>query len=208
MAQFTQLALYTPNKISLDIKHLHDYKQYNCCQLCLKKTGGGRSSRFGMVIVMEQSTGVNLGGGTLESTFLSTEAPELVQLARATLWLLIYRADARDGVRGCLTPNDCYTEWSSPSLVRQRMPLHPSPGSHILMSHWPLWPAQLLYSWLRYPVHTSHIGCTNFRNALFGGTPALGDYRADGQSLLDPSASSPKVEPAFAAFGWHGPHLQ
>lgn len=53
-------------------------------------------------------------------------------------------------------PNGCYRKWSSPSSVRQRMPLHPSQGSHILMSHWPLWPAGLFYSWLRCPGHVSH----------------------------------------------------
>ena len=45
------------------------------------------------------------------------------------------------------------------------------------------------------------VGCTAFRNAFFGGTPASLDGGTDGPSLLDPGASSPKAGPASAACG-------
>lgn len=146
-----------------------------------------------MVIVLEQSTGTQLGK-SLPASRPSSPQRLLGQCSWHGLPCdSLFTGKMQEmGSEVAWPPNGCYRKQSSPFSVRQRIPLHPSQGSHILMSHWPLWPAGLFYSWLRYPGDTSHTSCTHFRNAFFGGTPALGDYRADGQSLLDPWLLAPK----------------
>lgn len=65
---------------------------------------GMRSYRFVMVIVMEQSTGSQLGRGPSPWDLPVHRGPWIGTADRRYLQFLIYREDAGDGVRGCLTP--------------------------------------------------------------------------------------------------------
>lgn len=149
MAPFSQFTLSTPNKDTFRYENI--FTTIN--NTMVNYAGSGRSFRHGNCV----------GAINWDSTW---EKPPPLPLHRGP-WIgtagmgypaipYLQGRCRRWGSEVAWPPNDCSRKWSSPSSVRQRMPLHPSQGSHILMSHWPLWSARLFYSWLRCPGHISH----------------------------------------------------